>query len=312
MASLSSGLNANVVKTALDRVVFQEFELDPGPDVARATDTIVFRQEAADNSAVISEVFKGVGLWDTRAEEADVPSSTPRVGDQKTVSMLNYSNSVDITKNFFDDEMHSVVSNMMREFGEKARITQDNNAFGLFRNGFGTTLTSDGAAFFANAHTNLNGDTVDNLGTAVLSESALNTGIQALIEQKDQAGVIRGHQANCLLVPPALYKSAVEITDSDLRSATADNDLNVYSAKYGLFVKQSPYLGAAAGDNGSDTAWFLLGRNHQAYRYVRQDLITNLVDWVFQRNNNYIFKGEYREAVAAITYEGAWASDGSV
>jgi hypothetical protein len=310
MASLSSGLNPNVVQTALDRVVFQEFELDPGPDVARATDPIVFRQETADSAAEIMEVFKGVGLWDTRAEEEDVPSSTPRVGDQITFTMSNFANSVDISKNFFDDEKHSVVMSMMREFGEKARVTQDRTAYGLYRLGFTTTLTADGAALFSNTHTNLNGDTVDNLDTAALSETALNTGIINLMEQVDQAGVVRGHQANCLLVPPALYKAAVEITDSELRSGTADNDLNVYSAKYGLFVKQSPYLGAASG--GSDTAWFLLARNHQNHRWVRQSLVTDLLDWRLQRNNNYIYKGEYREQIGAVTYEGSFGSDGTV
>lgn len=101
-------MNPNVVKTALDEVVFQEFEADPGPQVARATSDIVFHQRTIDNSAAIMEVYKGVGIWETRAEEQDVPQSTPRVGDQSTYTVLNYANSVDITKNFFDRLMSLV------------------------------------------------------------------------------------------------------------------------------------------------------------------------------------------------------------
>ena len=306
--SLNSGTSQDVVKTTLDGVVYQEFDAEPGPQIASATDTLVFQQGNATNAAKILEVYKGVGLWGTRAEEQDVPQSSPRVGDKKTFSVLNYANSVDISKNFFDDEMFDVVKNMMREFGEKARITQDDNAMDVYRKSFTTQLTADGVALFSNTHTNLNGDTVDNLETAALTESQLNVMITKLMEQVDQTGVVRGHMANCLLVPPALFKTAVEITDSELRQGTANNDLNVYSAKYGIFVKQSPYLGAAAG--GSDSAYFLLAKNHQVHRFVRQDLVTSLLNWDLQRNNNYIFKGEFREVLGAMTYEGAVASTG--
>jgi hypothetical protein len=308
--SFNAGLNPNVVKTALDKVVFQSFDADPGPQVARASDPDVFHQSSADSAAVIMEVFKGVPLWSTRQEEQDVPQSTPRTGHQVTFNVLNYANSVDISKNLFDDDQHDVVSNMMREFGEKARLSQDNNAMALFRGAFGVTNTADGADLISDSHTNLNGDTVDNKLTAALAVASLESAIVALMEQKDQAGVVRGHMPKVLLVPPALFKEAVEITESELISDSADNAINWLSAKYGLKVKQSPYLGAAAG--GSDTAWFLLGGNHQIYRWTRQPLKTDLVDYKFQRNNNYIYKGEFREKLGAVTYEGIVGSDGSV
>lgn len=309
MSSLSSGMNSNVVKTALDQVVFTEYNKDPGPNVATANDSMVFNQETWDRAAVISEVFKGVSFFDTRQEEEDVPSDTPRVGQQLTYSIVNYAKSVDITKNLFDDDQHSTVARMMREFGLKARKSQDNNAMAYLRGGFATTTTADAAYVFSNSHTNLNGDTIDNLSTAALSESSLNTGIVALMEQKDQAGEVMGTMAQTLLVPPALFKTACEITDSELRSGTGNNDINVYSSKYNLFVKQSPYLGAAAG--GSDTAWFLLGEGHNLTRWVRQPLVTDVVDYKYQRNNNYIYKGEFREVIGAITYEGLWGSTGA-
>jgi len=307
--AFTGAISPNVVKTALDDVFFTEYE-DMGPMLAHADDEMVFRQSTADSGAVIMEVFKGVKAWEQRSESADVNQDSPLVGDQITYSVLNYANSVDISKNLFDDNKHDVVKNMMREFAEKARVAQDKNAYGLFRNGFGTTLTADGAALYSNTHTTLSGDTVDNLGTATLSETSLNTGIIALAEQVDQAGEIRGHQATCLLVPPALFKTACEIAGSEWRSGTANNDDNVYLSKYGIYVKQSQYLGAAAG--GSDTAWFLSSKNHSNYRWVRDGIATDLVEYKYQRNNDYIYKGEYREMVGAVTYEGSWASNGTV
>jgi hypothetical protein len=302
-------MNPNVVKTALDQVVFTNYEKDPGPQVGKATDALVFNQEAWSNAAVISEVFKGVSFFDTRQEEEDVPGDTPQITDKITYSIVNYAKSIDISKNYFDDEMHSTVRMMMRDYGLKARRSQDNNAFKYVREGFDTSTTADAAYLFSDSHANINGDTIDNKGTSALGEAALNDAIVALAEQKDQAGEVMGTMPTCLLVPPKLFKKACEITDSEWRSETANNDINVYSDKYGLAIKQSPYLGAAAG--GSDTAWFLLGENHNLTRWVRQPLQTDLVDYKYQRNNNYIYKGEFREVIGAITYEGLWGSTGA-
>lgn len=309
MNGLTSGLNPDVVKTALDEVFYQNYYELPGPELATADTDAVFKQSSSDRASVITEVFKGVGLWGERAELEPIDQATPRVGDLITFTNINFAKSVDISKNFFDDEQHETVQHMMRDMAFKARITRNNKAMELYRNSFTTTLTADGVAWFSDTHTNLNGDTIDNLETAALSEASLNTSIIALLEQKGQDGVIAGHEPHCLLVPPALYKTAVEITESELRSDTANNDLNVYSYKYGIYVKQSQYLGAAAG--GSDTAWFLLSNNHSAYRWIRQGIQTDLVDYRFTRNNVYVYKGEYREVYGAVTYEGAIGSDGT-
>ena len=130
-----------------------------------------------------------------------------------------------------------------------------------------------------------------------------------MLELADQAGVVDGVLARTLLVAPSDYKLAVEITESELRSATADNDANVYSMKYGISVFTSERLGVAT-SGGDDDAWFLLGDTHSVYRFVRQGVETVLVPWQQQRNNNYIYKGEFREVVGAMSWEGLVGSQG--
>ena len=205
--------------------------------------------------------------------------------------------------------MHSSYEKMTKDFGQKARITRDDNAMKLYRDAFTTTLTADGATLISDSHTTISGATVDNKLTAALTETSLNDAIVSLIEQKDQAGVVSGGMPQTLFVPPALFKLASEITESELRSGTGDNDSNVYSTKYGIEVATSNRLGAASG--GSDTAWFLLGTNHSIGRWVRQSVETSLVDWRLQRNNNYIYKGEFREVVGARDYVGIVGSTGA-
>lgn len=307
--SFNSSLNANVVKTALDAVFMQKFSGEKYPGLATAESGIVFKQDTADSSAVIMELFSGSGAWDDFAEEQNVPEGQPRIGNTKTFSVVNYGKSIDIPKNFFDDQKHGSYEKMVENFALRARTTRDKNAFALFRNGFTSTTTADGGYLFADSHTSLGGYTVDNKLTAALSESSLNDAIVMLGEMKSQDGEIDGYLPRTLLVPMKLFKTACEIVDSELRSGTANNDMNVYSSKYGIYVATSPYLGAAAG--GSDTAWFLLSDEHSISRWVRQGVQTDLVDYKFQRNNNYIYKGAFREVVGAMSYEGAVGSTGA-
>jgi len=199
---------------------------------------------------------------------------------------------------------------MVKKFAEDARATRDQFAFGLYRGAFTTTLTADGQAWISDTHATIDGGVVDNrvTGNPVLSPTALNTAMVQLMQLKSQDGIVMGAQGAYLLVPPALYKLAMEITGSALVSDSANNAINVYSSTYNLKVFQSPYLSAASG--GSDTAWFLLGRNHAATRYFRQEVQTQLVDYIYSTNNDYIYKGNFRETYGVSDYVAAVASAG--
>jgi len=308
MASFSSGMNPDVVKTELDDVFFQEFDGDMMPGHANASTSAVFQQDVATNSAVQWENFKGVGQWEDRAEQEDVPEGDPRVDDKKTFNVTNFSKSVDIPKNFFDDNMHGTYERMVSQMARRGRTTRDENAMGVFRNAFSSETVANGSSLISDSHTNLNGDTIDNKLTDPLTPESLNTAVTKLYEQKAQDGVVDGHVARTLLVPPNLKKTAEEILKSEQEADTADNNINVYSSQYGIQCYTSPYLGSAAG--GDDNAWFLMSNNHSIYRFVRQEIQTDLVNYKFQRNNNYIYKGEFREVVGAMSYEGIVGSTG--
>ena len=308
--SYSTGRAENVVKTALDEVFMPNFNYAEWPGTATAETAAVFRQMRTDKAAEISEQLTGVGYWDERAGLAPIAEAAPSVGSQKTVNIVNFAKSLEIEKNLFDDDQHGTIEMLVQDFARTGRLTRDKNAFAVFRNGFTTELTNDGQPLFDTAHV-IKGGTVSNLGTAALAESSLNDGIVALRTQKTVDATLGGHAPAVLLVPTAKHKTACEITKSELRSGTANNDMNYYSQIFpGLMVMTSPFLDAAEG--GSDDAWFLLSANHKIVRYIRQDIVTDLVPYQYQSNNAYIYKAEYREQVAAISWEGAWASDGSV
>lgn len=301
----------SVIKTELDLVFNAEFGLEMLPGYASAETAAIFTPATTDRAAVITEQFQGSGYFDTRADQQDVQAGSPQVGNQKVFNVLNYAKSIDIGKNLMDDDQHSTIDKLVKNMARNARLTKSKEAFKVLNLGFTTTLTNDGVALFSDSHVTLDGTTVDNLLTGSLTDANLDTAFQQLINQKTQDGTLGGHEPSVLLVPPALFKTANIIAKSELRSGTANNDMNYYSQLYpGLIVMQSPFLGSAFG--GSDTAWFLFSKDHSLTRWVRQDLVTTMVPWQNQRNNNAIYKGEYREVVGAISFEGLVGSTGTV
>lgn len=306
----TSSISPNVVKTALDEVFFPEFNSAMLPQFAVAETATVFKQDSTDRAAVIAEVFEGSGLWETKGEEEDAKAGTFKSKNPQTFVVSEFSRSIDVPRTFAADAQFGVVNKAVADMAKKGRTTRDNNAMSVYRGGFTTTKTNDGKALFATDHPIKNGNQVSNKMTSALAESSLFDATVVLTEMKSQDNVIAGCMATVLLVPSKLFKLACEITKSTLRSGTGNNDMNFYSDLYAIEVRQSNFLGAAAG--GSDTAWFLMGDTHSVTRWMREDIWTTAVSWETQRNNNYIYKGGFREVAGAMDYIAAVASDGTV
>ena len=301
--------NFAIVQTELDTVYFQEFEYDSTtPGIATANTGVIFKPLTIDRAAYIGEVNKATGLYSIIGETQTVPLGTPHVTNKYTILIKDFAEGIEISKDLYDDNMHGVWAEDVRQFALMGRVTQDQYAFGLFRNAFTTTLTADGVSFINAAHPLIGGGTTSNLITGPLTTTTLNNGIVALREQVNQAGVILGGVPTILLVPSVLLKLALEITQSALVSDTANNAINVYRSAYGITVYSSPYLGAAAG--GSDTAWFLMTPRHSVSRVVRQGIETALRPWQYSNNRTYFYQANFRENVFVPDYAGVVGSTG--
>lgn len=301
---MDSSRSSNVVKTALDDVFYTEYNVEQHPGYITAKSASAFKQDTADSSAVIMELFAGSGAWELTAEKQNLPIGESTVDDNKVFTVTKYSKKEEIPKEFFDDNKHNVYENAIRHMAMRGRTTRDSNAMALYRTASTTTLTADGVALLSASHTTRSGATVDNLMSGALTNTTLNEALVALAEQLGQDGVISGHIAATLLVPVANFNNACTITKSaPLKSGTANNDINYFSEIYpGLEVVTSPYLGAAAG--GSDSAWFLLSKNHAVTRWVRTPIYTYLKDYTESDNEVYKYVGGFREVTGVMTYEG--------
>ena len=189
--------NKAIVQTELDFVFFQNFDYDAtDPGIATAQSGELFKPQQTTHAAEIFEIFKGVGLFNQTAELGNVVLDTPKVANKVFINVLDWTKGVELSKDMFDDNMHGVWARIVADMGLKARVTQDYNAFGLWRGAFTTTLTADGQPLISASHVLLNGQTISNLvtnpsGTGLTSDS-LYAMIVALRQQVDQAGVQPG------------------------------------------------------------------------------------------------------------------------
>lgn len=301
--------NFAIVQTELDTVFFQQFEYDSStPGIATAQTGVIFKPVTTEHAAYIGEINKATGLWNKIGETQTVPTSNPAVRNKYTIYVQDFADSIEISKDLFDDNMHGVWAEDVKQFALMARVTQDQNAFTLFNNAFTTTLTADGVAFISASHPLIGGGTLDNTVSGAFSDTTLYNAIVKLRQQKNQAGVILGGVPSILLVPPKLWKSAIQVTESALVSDSAGNALNVYRSAYGITVYSSPYMSADAG--GSDTAWFLMTPQHSVSRLIRQGIETALRPWQYSNNRTYLYQGNFREQVFVPDYAGAVGSTG--
>jgi len=305
--------NFSLVQTELDEIFVQNYEATLPPSYATAMTGEIFKVTDTTHAAYIGTIHKGPGLFSKIGEVQTVPSYVAKVGNKWTVTIADFSEGIEISKNLFDDDIHGEWENQVAEFAIMARRTQDYNAFKIFRGAFTTTLSADAAALIG-AHTLLGGGTTNNqilaadvgATTSVLTSSSFNIAMKRLVEVKSHAGVPLQCVGDVLLVPPALFVTARQIAASALVPENGNNAVNVFSMDYAVKVYQSVWLGSASPDGaGSDTAWFLMdSRRHAVRRFVRQGIVTSLRDWTMSNNRTYFYQANFREEVYAPDYCG--------
>lgn len=308
---LKSATSPNVAHTALDFVFNQGYqdEAQISRGRVRANDTLVFKQDSASGDKVIYDQFGGGGLFSERTnEEAEIQQSSARATNNVVLAVKEFADACDVPKNFMDDEKHGIIKTAVQDMGRRLRLTQDDYAIDRWALGFTTVTTNDAVAWFSNSHMTIDGTTVDNLETGVLTPANLEILIVSLGRQKNQGGILGHFDSNLLLVPLSLLKEGSEIIDSDLLAGTGNNNINYLSRKYpGLELKFSPTL-----DDTSTTAYFLASNEHSCKRWVRESDGKNYIPWNISKNKIGTYQRWYREVVAPISYEGSCGSSGTV
>ncbi len=297
-----------LVKTALDNLRDDQLQKENREGKATAEDAVVFTQDSASNAAVVSSVIGGGGYFEKNTDDfASRKNVAQRAVTPRVTQIAEFNQNLGIARTFMADQQQSAVAKSVRQATQAWTSSRDRNAFGMYALGFTTQTEINGTAWFSNSHTNVNGDTVDNLETAALSDDALNTTINSLRQQVNNEGVLIGYEPDFLLVPSILHSLGTRICKSVLRAGTGNNDLNYWSDIYpGMKVVYNPHL-----DTTSTTAYFVGTQGHDGMRFMREAFFTDLVDWKTDPSDQYVYKMRAREEVDSITYVGVVGNSGT-
>lgn len=266
------------VSARVDEIIDETKELGPtfmdaGIFEKIQSDALIYRTEGVVGLGYLELFEQG----DSIKEDRTYPAFKTEYAMQQSGKIVSISQMLSNTRSSeLEQKLDEVKQNMIA-----ANRTLNKWAWQVFVDGFGTTDSSsnfptarlsDAVALYSTAHPSLVSGVANRsnrlASDPLLTEANLFTAVKTVREQLNGRGLPIAFEGKfTLVVPPALEKLAVEITNSVLRSGTTNNDVNFFIG--GLVdVVTSVYLGAA--NSGSDTAWYVIAKDAPtvSFKYV--------------------------------------------
>ena len=287
--------------------MWEEFDRERQPSYLSARDETFIHSSGIDTYKFVFDEFSNVGMFEETGEQEEIRRTDARIGNQTTASVVKYMKSIPISWEAFKADKHNLRSQIGKDIGDRARLTQDTkavlNTYGDAFDGAVST-TPDGDAAASNSHTTLTGATVDNLETGALAPDALWTAVTSLANQKAQDGDAGSYVFDGLVVPFTLYKTAKEVMNSVLVANSGENNVNIFDTDYGqVEIKASIFLGSTYnGNSNANTSYHLISRNHQIVRKVFSELNTDLIEPRYSDTDSW----EERARFAECAFFGSW------
>jgi hypothetical protein len=135
-----------------------------------------------------------------------------------------------ITEEAIEDNLYdSLSARYTKALARSMANTKQVKAANVLNNGFDSAYAGgDGVELFSTAHPLVSGGTNSNEPNtpADLNEASLEAAIIQIAAWTDERGLLIAAKPRKLIVPPALQFVATRLLDTELRTATADNDTN--------------------------------------------------------------------------------------
>lgn len=134
-----------------------------------------------------------------------------------------------ITEEAMEDNLYdSLSARYTKALARSMAYTKQIKAAYPLNNGFTTYQSGDGVTLFSTAHPLVSGGTNSNRpATGVdLNETSLEAAVIQIAAWTDERSLLIAARPRKLIVPPALMFVATRLLETELRTGTADNDIN--------------------------------------------------------------------------------------
>jgi phage major head subunit gpT-like protein len=161
--------------------------------------------------------------------------------------------------------------------------TKQTKAAANLNNGFNSAYPGgDGQPLFSTAHPLVSGGTNSNTPTtpADLNETSLEAAVIQIAAWTDERGLLIAAKPRKLIVPPSLQFVATRILETELRTSTADNDIN--ALKNNGSIPEGYTVNHYLTDND---AWFLTTDVPNGMKHFIRTPMANSMDGDFDTGN---------------------------
>lgn len=265
----------------------------------------IFNVGSSDRDQETDSATTGFGMLQNTSELGALDYEDPVKMYNTTYRHLKYTKGFRVSQELYEDDQHNVIAKMPKALAKAVVKTTEYYAAATLNNAFSTSATSygDGKPLCSTSHTRADGGTSQSNASATgitLGEVNLETGALALEKALDDKGQIVQFQADRLVVPVDLRKTAKIITDSQMRPGTANNDVNVYEGMYDVIPWR--YI-------TSTTAWFLMDKTEQLLNWFWRIRPEFKSDYDFNQDAA-LYKVRIRFSVGWSDWRGVWGSKG--
>jgi hypothetical protein len=215
-----------------------------------------------------------------------------------------------ITEEAMEDNLYdSLSARYTKALARAMAYTKQVKAVNPFNNGFsgGSYNSGDGVDLFSTSHPLVSGGTNANTPStqADLNETSLEAGIITIAGWTDERGLLIAAQPRKLIIPPNLMFVAQRVLKSELRVATADNDINAIKSM-GIVPD-----GFAVNHYLTDTdAWFIVTDVPNGFKHFVRTAMETSMDGDFD-TGNVRYKARERYSFGVSDPLGAYGSSGA-
>ena len=190
----------------------------------------IFEPESSDRSFEEETKLSGFGAAPVKNEGSAIAYDNAQEAWTARYNHETISMGFSVTEEAIEDNLYdSLSSRYTKALARAMAYTKQVKAAAILNNAFDSNYTyGDGVELFATNHPLVSGGTNSNEPAtgADLNETSLEAAIIQIAGWTDERGLLIAAKPRKLVVPPDLQFVATRLLETELRTATADNDIN--------------------------------------------------------------------------------------
>ena len=189
----------------------------------------IYETETSERSFEEEVKLSGFGAAPVKQEGAQVSFDTAQESFTARYNHETVAMGFSVTEEAMEDNLYdSLSARYTKALARAMAYTKQVKAASLLNTGFDTFTSGDGVTLFNASHPTVAGGTNANRPSvaADLNETSLEDAVINIAAFVDERGLLIAARPRKLIVPPALMFVATRLLQTDLRTGTADNDLN--------------------------------------------------------------------------------------